>query len=542
MAGYRGRESYIAKSPEAWERQLAGLRKGWGQKRSKKELEGEVAKGERPPDLDSVRYKDDVVAFVEEQFYTSPVWTGEGGMVEGLQPIRLVDWQKDWLRAVFHSGATYSLAMLGAPKKTGKSCLMAAICAWELFHGQAAGQIFLAASDANQANWITFSRLQTAIRANKAMFSRCNLSKDSIENKATGTVVRSIPADVSIAGVEPTLTIFDELHLFRYEHLERFYEELCSIPTRRSLRIVSTYAGIQGEANLLWRLYEQGRAGDDARYFFRWYTDPMLSPWITQEYLDGQRKQLRESTFRRLHLNEWASGEESFITGEEFSACVNGRLLQGDAAVSGAVYLGVDAAVKSDCSAIAAVYRDGDMFYVADHRVFEPTKGCPVSLESVEGEIVSLSERYAVQAVYFDPSQFLRSAESLRSRGLPMVEYPQNVGRMVKASELLHSLIRAKEINWYPSKELRQHLLNCAVKEHPEGWRIVKQRQDRKIDLGIALALACMAALEGGGAGPQLVVLDLRVSGKVKPETAEERFQRMMNDERCWQTFGSELW
>ena len=41
---------------------------------------------------------------------------------------------------------------------------------------------------------------------------------------------------------------------------------------------------------------------------------------------------------------------------------------------------------------------------------------------------------------------------------------------------------------------LRQHLLNAQAKESPRGWRLVKKRQSRKIDLAIALAIACQAA------------------------------------------------
>jgi len=47
---------------------------------------------------------------------------------------------------------------------------------------------------------------------------------------------------------------------------------------------------------------------------------------------------------------------------------------------------------------------------------------------------------------------------------------------------------------FYEDKDVRQHLLNAKVKETPRGWRIVKSTQSAKIDMCIALAMACQAA------------------------------------------------
>ena len=46
----------------------------------------------------------------------------------------------------------------------------------------------------------------------------------------------------------------------------------------------------------------------------------------------------------------------------------------------------------------------------------------------------------------------------------------------------------------YECDEIRQHILNCRVKEHTRGWRLIKGRDSAKIDLAIALAMACQAA------------------------------------------------
>jgi len=45
--------------------------------------------------------------------------------------------------------------------------------------------------------------------------------------------------------------------------------------------------------------------------------------WQTQDYYDSQKKTLRPGTYLRLHCNQWAVAEETFITPEMWAPCVD---------------------------------------------------------------------------------------------------------------------------------------------------------------------------------------------------------------------------
>jgi hypothetical protein len=531
MGGYRTTESYHAKTEAAREKQLSGLRAGWGMKGKRKALEG----GDATPDLDSASYRDNIVAFAEQQFFVSRHWQ-DGQWVLKRAPIVLLPWQRDWLRELLHSGASYTLAMLGAVKKSGKSCLSSLLAAYHLFCGEDEEQIFIASADLDAASWVVFDRLCRAIRCNPEMFSRVDIQRDSVRNRRTDTVVRAIPMSATIAGVEPSLVLFDELHLFIYEGHKRFFDELTTIPTRRMLTVCTSYAGVQGEESVLLDLYNRGIAGDDPNYLFRWHTDPHLCPWLTPEYLESQRKRLRPSTFSRLHLNLWSAAEENFISGEVYDSCVDPMLLRGTAAPGG-VFLGIDAATKSDCAAVVACTVEGEeTVRLVDYSVFQPLAGQPLDLEqTLEAAVLELSKRHNILSAYYDPFQFQRSAMTLRNKGVPMVEYPQTVGNLCQMCESLGGIFKAKKLRLYPSEELRRHVLNAAVVEHAErGWRLTKRKATQKIDLCVSLAMAVPGAIKMA-VRPSITVLDgNRVQTRVE-ETEQERFERLLNTDSVWQ-------
>jgi phage terminase large subunit-like protein len=105
------------------------------------------------------------------------------------------------------------------PKKNGKSTLAAMIACHAFFCGEDMGEIYLAAADKDQAAWITYKKVWSAIRMNRTMHKRAAPIKDGIENKETGTILRVLPCDVSAAGLNPSLVIFDEL--WTYTHSRR---------------------------------------------------------------------------------------------------------------------------------------------------------------------------------------------------------------------------------------------------------------------------------------------------------------------------------
>jgi len=475
--GYRPANSYLGSTEEARERQRENLLRG----RAKRARRA----GVKPPSLKDPAYKTDIIKFAEEQFY----------IPETRKPIILENYQKEEiLKPIFYTEGRPTMALIGQTKKSGKSTLAAMAATWTLFCGEDFSETYIAARDKDQANWIVFSKLVKTCELNHNMLINVDITKDAIERKATGSVVRCLPTEVSAAGLNPNLVIFDELWSYDLESMTRFFEELTTVPTRKHpLILIVTYAGYD-EDSLLYELYKKGLEGKDPTFFFYWDHKNRM-PWQTKAYLKQQRGRLRPGTYKRLHCNEWTSGEEAFIDLDLWDGCVDRKHRSALPNKEISLVVGVDIGISHDCSAVVAVARDEDKIKLACHRAWQPTKKKKLDLEaSVEAYIKELARDYTVKEVRFDPYQFHRSATTLAKDGINMVEFPQTTDRLTAMSQNLYDLIKGGNLMLYKDKEMRSHAEKATAKETPRGWRIVKKKQSHLIDLIIALAMAALGA------------------------------------------------
>ncbi len=482
MVSYRSKQSYLAKTPEAKARQLAGLRRG---KNVPKPIDSTAPTAIRTPD----KYADDPIGFIEDYFY----------VIEGRQPIKLLGFQKQLITDLFLRKVKPNLAVVGQPKKSGKSTFAAAIALWFLCT-KPMSEIYLLASDVAQSQLVCFDKLVKSIRMNPRLRRACKIMPGKGRIEYEDSFIQILSPNVSVAGINPSLIVAEELWSWTTIEHQRSWDELTNTPTKdENLNLVTSYAGYsEDEDCILWELYKKGLDQEkDKRFLFRWFGKELYDkiPWVKPSYLKQQQKRLRENSFLRLHCNQWVSSEEAFIDAETIDLCTNENLPRGNKH-GGPVCVGLDVGPKHDCTGVAIVGRiDDQTLCLIDHAVFVPPRGGVLDLEKTfEALLVVYRKEYNIKAVYFDPYQAIRSAQTLKKSGLRMVEYPQTVSNLVQMADTLQGLLKTGSLMLYESTELRQHLLNAKVKEHTRGWRIVKSNQAQKIDLAIALAMAVQAA------------------------------------------------
>jgi len=478
---YTPKEKFLGKTPESIMAQQANLLKG----RLKHAMKAEA----KAPRFNDPVYKSDIIKFAEEQFF----------IPETKQPIILEGFQKkEILGPLFYTEKRSTMALIGQTKKSGKSTMAAMIAAWTLFCGEDYSEVYLAARDKDQASWVVFSKLTKAIRMNLQMLARCKITSDSVELPHKGSILRCLPTEISAAGLNPNLVVFDELWSYNLESMTRFFEELTTVPTRKHpLVLIVTYGGYNtDEDNLLYSLYKKGLKGGDPTFFFYW-SGKNLMKWQTKAYLKQQRGRLRPGTYRRLHCNEFVSDEEPFIDMTEWDACIDRKHspILPDKKVS--LVVGVDIGISHDCSAVVAVTRDESKIKLACHRAWQPSKKTELDLEeSVEAYLKDLAKDYTIREVRFDPYQFARSSQTLAKLGIRMVEFPQTQDRLTSMSQNLYDLIKGGGLVLYRDKQMRDHAQKATAKETARGWRIVKKKASHKIDLIIALAEAVLGATQ----------------------------------------------
>ncbi|MBA7610603.1 hypothetical protein ES703_17815 [subsurface metagenome] len=495
---FRKKSSYEANTAEAKERTQEGLKR--------------YREREKTPIADFFtiqKYKGDIINFAEEQFY----------IPETREPIVLQEFQKDKIfRPLFYGDRPYTMALLGQPKKSGKSCTAALIANWYLFtQGARSGEdveILICAADKDMASWVVFNKLVKSIRMNDKMSRQARITTDSIVIPSKNSVVRVLATDVSAAGQNADLVVFDELYLYKYEGMRDFFEVLTTVPTKPHplILIVSTAGFDTDEDDLLFGLYNKGLSLEkkpDPSYYFFWDDGPEANrmPWQTQKYLKQQEGRLRPATFQRFHYNYWTSGLEVFIASEDLDACIDNKLRPPIPSKGISIITGVDIGLRHDTTAIISLTRRDNKIQLVDVKTFQGRIGKEVQLEEqVEAYILKLKQNFDLKEVLFDPYQFTRSAQTLTTKGIKMTEFPQTLDRLTQMSQNLYDLIRGGNIVFFRHKELRKHLLSAKAQESNRGWRLVKRKASSKIDISIALAMSAQGIVNSGieSGGPRV--------------------------------------
>lgn len=472
------------------------------------------------------QYARDPVAFIDRF-----IRFGEKG-----RPFRLSPHQRRVLERAMQWDADGRLLLRiflwGEMKKSGKSFIAACLVLWWGYTNPNT-EIILVANDQEQSLGRVFRTVVQILKHNPVLQASAKVLVDSI-TLSNGTLIIAIANEYkSAAGSRHSLVVYDEPWGFSLERAQRLYEELTPPPTEENAWILLvTYAGWSGESVLLERLYKQGLAGeriDSELELYRngdlvmfWSHTPR-QPWQTEAYYNSQRAILRPNTYARLHENRWVTSETAFVTPDLWDTCVDDTLLpvhfgDGPFKHDQVVVAAVDASTKNDSTACVVVANDGDRIRLIAHQIWQPTANMPMDFEAtVEKFLLEIHRRFLLQAVYYDPFQFHRSATTLQLAGLRMLEFPQTVANTSRMGQALFDLIQRRVLHLYVSDELRQQALNAVAVETPRGFRLAKEKASKKIDGIAALAMAICAALDF----PQLPPLML-LGGHVQPRSAAE--------------------
>ena len=444
-----------------------------------------------------------------------------GWIVEDGQPITLADWQRVVLTEYWQRRHEVSTLFISTVKKAGKTLLNSLIVTFRWL--TIPNVHFVVGNDKDQSAELQINMIGAMIKRHPILSRFTKITKSEIVFEPTGARIVSLPMDASgAAGANFATVSFTELWGFVYEENQRLYDELTPIPGD-CLRIVDSYAGFDGESELLqavwdrgvsggrvsddWPIYQVGRQlsyvhqGEDAQRRCWRFPESEREP-----YYKEQRATLRPNAYRRLHLNEWVSAESAFIQPEAWDALIDPDWR---CTADGDLVVGIDLAVKHDCAAVVSVTSadlESNILGLGPYRIFKP----PVGLEAVESYLMDLYARHWVVSAVTDPYQAALLIQRLSGQGFQIDEYPQTVGNMTLAGNTLFDLIRQQRLKVYPgADDLRKHVLASTAKETDRGIRLVKTVASRKIDAAIALAMAAAMGSEQFKymAGPWMTIL-----------------------------------
>jgi phage terminase large subunit-like protein len=433
------------------------------------------------------------------------------------KPFELLPAERAFLAHAFKLGDNgkllYPEQVYSCPKKSGKTTFAALhVLTLTLLFGGAYPEATCCANDQEQARGRVFEMVRRIVEASPVLKREAKLTESRITFPAFDATITAIASDAgSAAGGNQCAAIFDELWAYVSERSRRLWDEMVPPPTRKiACRLTVTYAGFEGESLLLEELHKRGKAlpqvgkdlyaGDGLLMF--WSHEP-VAPWQDEAWLASMRNTLRPSAYARMVLNEFASSESAFVDLSAWDACVVPELgpLREDKQLH--VWVGVDASVRRDSTALVACayHKQAKCVRLITHRVFTPSASDPIDFEAtVEATLLEWREKFLLRKVYFDPFQMVSVAQRLRrAGGVKIEEFAQTVPNLTAATQNLYDLIQSRSLVLYPDAAMRLAISRAVMHESARGWRLDKLKQAHKIDVVVALSMAALAAVRGQG-------------------------------------------
>jgi phage terminase large subunit-like protein len=433
----------------------------------------------------------------------------------------------------------YPELVFSAPKKSGKTCFaaMLAIYVTRILGGRFA-EGYCVANSMDQASLRVYLACCRIVEASPLLRPDAAVTANKITFRSTGATIAAIPSDYSTAaGSNPSISIFDELWGYTSERDHRLFDELVPPPTRTvACRLVVSYAGYEGESELLEGLYKRGIAGEQIAPdlyvnggLLMYWTNAFVAVWQTEQWRDQMREQLRPNAFLRLIENRWVTSESTFIDIDWWDQCVDPDATPLVEDRNLPVWVGVDASTKRDSSAVVACTYDrgAKKVRLVWHKVFQPSPQDPLDFEhTIEATVFQLSRRFRLRQVKFDPFQMQASAQRLTGRGVRMEEFAQTVGNLTESSSNLYELVKGRNLVLYEDAAMRLAVQRSVAIETSRGWRIAKEKASHKIDVIVALAQAALGAVEDASR-PAPLILPPDQLARIAAMPPRDRFSRL---------------
>jgi len=432
------------------------------------------------------------------------------------QPLIFRDWQKELTRNLFAINSKgilkHKIALIGLPRKQGKSAWLSSLALEHLVLGPSGGEIYSCAADRDQAK-IVFGTAKEMIRLESEL-QFLDVYRDAIYNPKNGTTYRALSAEAfTKEGLSPTFVAFDELHA--QPNRELFDVMSLAMGARQNPMLVAiTTAGVKtdtsGKDSLCYELYNYGKrivSGEvkDPSFFFAWYEgDEKLDYRIEEAWKlanpgygdicaadDFASAVLRtpEAEFKTKRLNIWTSTQTAWLPSGAWETLID---KEREPQPGEEVVLAFDGAFSNDSTALVAWLLGGEKPHLMVVGLWEKPDDADntwhVPVAEVEQTIISScrDSRFSVREIVFDPARWQRTFMVLDEEGLPVVAYPNSAQNMVPATQQFYEAVVNQSFTHDGDERLARHIANCVTKQSSRGVMVSKASSRRKIDAAVA--------------------------------------------------------
>ncbi len=451
----------------------------------------------------------------------------------------LRDWQKELVRRIFardsDGGLSARVALVGTPRKSGKSALASTLALYSLIaEGIEGGEVVVAAAEKEQAR-IIFGEAKRMVEASE-LSELCTLYRDAIFVPSTNSVMKVLSAEAySKEGLNVSRAIVDEIHA--HKNRELFDVLSLSMGNRGKLAqlLAVTTAGqktdMTGQDSIAYSLYQYGKrvsTGEvvDPTFFMSWWeappeadhrdpemwkvANPGYDDLVSKDDFESAVKRTPEPEFRTKRLNQWVSSMNAWLPNGAWQPLAEQRELLPDEDI----IIGFDGSFNGDCTSLmgCTIPKDDEKPYLFMIKTWEKqpedTDDWRVNTQEVEDVIIQFCSTHNVKEIACDPYRWQRSMDAMAEMGLPVIEFPStSPSRMVSACAKFYTAVTEQTMIHDGDALLERHLTNAVVKTDRIGPRIVKDNRSspRKIDAAVAAVIAFDRATVGRVESEQLV-------------------------------------
>ena len=288
------------------------------------------------------------------------------------------------------------------------------------------------------------------------------------------------------------------------------------------LEINITTAGDPQMSDLLLGMYEYGmkvQSGEvvDPSFLFMWVEpkrkkvnldspkqlrqalrDANPSSWIDIERLAHrwEVERMKETAFRRYHLNQWVVSGDPFIESDVWDGLASGQKVK----KKSRIVMGFDGSYSRDSTALVGCTVDTDKPHVFGIGLWEnphppnskPGKAWKVPRKEVDDAVDKAFRKWDIVEFVCDPARWTLYMDDWVERygDDRVIEYPNSPERMVPATSKFNDAVTTGLLTHDGSPMLARHVANAIVKTNPRGKMVRKDHPDRKIDALVAALMA----------------------------------------------------
>lgn len=470
------------------------------------------------PQADMDRGEGEIVTEFIESYcrVTKESWGGSAGTLLGMRPWQATDTARVFARRP-DGRLRHREAMIGLPRKNGKSALGSSYGLYGLVGSTDGAEVYSCAADKDQAR-IVFNVAKRMVELDEDLSSMIKVYKDALEYTERGSIYKVLSSEAfTKEGLNPSVVVYDELHAAPTDELYNVMVQAFGA-RKDPLLIIITTAGVKtdqtGGDSICYRRFQHGEKivkGEekDDSFFMVWYgapkgadhrdpavweaANPGYGDLIDPEDFASVVRKVHENEFRTKRLNQWVSQAKAWLPAGSWEDCrdVDRDFVQ----PAKGVVLGFDGSRTGDNTALVAVTIEAEprIKVLGLWEKPEDDNGdWKVPRGTVKDTIRQACRDYRVREIAWDEYLWLDAAEDLEDEGLPVVAFPQTLGRMGPATQRFYEMVTTRHISHDGDPRLARHLENAQLKTDSRGSRLMKdaRQSPRKIDLAVASVMA----------------------------------------------------